>query len=277
VIGPLRTLVAAGAVFLIGGCSVPRETAVPPAPETSESLYQEGHRLYTLQNYDSAAVLFQRSLGEDSSYVPALSGLAMLYYDRGTQKTGQSDSSQRTYLTKSFYYFAKSEALGSHEAGVYDRLCEIAVQLDDVGSFLRYAEKYAEAYPYDRQYYNLGLAYFDAGEYRKAIESQKEALQKFPESLYAGSFSRLLGQAYMKVDRYQTAQRVFASGVELIDKRLAQPGISVESRHASDEAARMKEDQVSMLRSLRYLYRIYKEEEKLRQVERRLKEFSDAH
>ena len=38
------------------------------------------------------------------------------------------------------------------------------------------------------------------------------------------------------------------------------------------ETVRLVDDQASMLRSLRYLYSLYKEEEKLQEVERRLKE-----
>jgi len=94
----------------------------------------------------------------------------------------------------------------------------------------------------------------------------------FPGSNYVGGFYRLLGQAYMKVDRYQTAQRVFAAGVGAVDTRLADLRGAEGYRRDSADEVKLEEDQTSMLRSLKYLYRLYKEEQKLQEVERRLKE-----
>jgi len=261
-----------GAVLLMEGCSSPRESAAPELRETAESLYRAGHRLSAVQDYDSAAVLLERALEKDAAFVPAMSDLAALYYERGMRESPEEDSLRRVYLRRSFGYFATAEALGRREAAVYDRLCEIAVHLEDTGAFVRYAEEYAEAYPYDRQFYNLGRAYFDAGDYQGTIATQKKAIGMFPESNYVGGFYRLLGQAYMKVDRYQTAQRVFATGVGAVDARLSAVRGADGKPQESADAVRLEDDQTSMLRSLRYLYGLYKEEEKLREVERRLKE-----
>jgi tetratricopeptide (TPR) repeat protein len=260
------------AVIWVGGCSAPRDTVTPVPKETAESLYRAGHLLYAVQDYDSAVVLLERSLEEDSTFVPAISDLASLYYDRGVEESGEGGSLRQVYLERSFGYFANIESLGKREGEVYDRLCEIAVHLGDTDAFVRYAEKYAAAYPYDRQYYNLGRAYFDASDYRKAITLQKDAVEMFPGSNYVGGFYRLLGQAYMKVDRYQTAQRVFAAGVGAVDARLSDLRDAEGYRRDSAEEVKLEDDQTSMLRSLRYLYRLYKEEQKLQEVERRLKE-----
>ncbi|MGB6033345.1 MAG: tetratricopeptide repeat protein [Bacteroidota bacterium] len=260
------------AVIWVGGCSAARDTVTPVPKETAESLYHAGHLLYAVRDYDSAVVLLEGSLEEDSTFVPAISDLASLYYDRGVEESGEGGSLRRVYLERSFGYFANMESLGKREGQVYDRLCEIAVHLGDTDAFVRYAEKYAEAYPYDRQYYNLGRAYFDASDYREAIALQKKAVEMFPGSNYVGGFYRLLGQAYMKVDRYQTAQRVFAAGVGAVDARLSDLRDAEGYRRDSADEVKLEDDQTSMLRSLRYLYRLYKKEQKLQEVERRLKE-----
>ena len=99
------------------------------------------------------------------------------------------------------------------------------------------------------------------------MRTQKEAIERFPDSPYRSGFYRLLGQAYVRVDRYQTAQRVFATGVEEAEKAIAALTSS-----GTDPAtmSRIEQDRIAMLQSLRRLYTIYDEHEKLREVERRL-------
>ena len=157
------------------------------------------------------------------------------------------------------------------ESTVYERLCELSVVLDDNRSFLKFAKKNAEKYPYDRQMYNLGIAYYETGDHASVIKTMKEAAQKFKISPYIGGFYRQLGLSYMKMDRDQTAVRTLETGVQIVDGRLADLRKSGADPSTSEER-RLFEDRVGMLTSLRKLHQIYKERAKLEKVERLLRE-----
>jgi tetratricopeptide (TPR) repeat protein len=161
--------------------------------------------------------------------------------------------------------FSDLENQGEHEIDLLDRLCEISIALGDNKGFLTYAKMSAERYPYDRQYHNLGLAYFNVGDYQSAIKIEKEAIGKFRESAYLSSYYRQLGRAYMKVDRDQTAQRTFEDGVKIADLRL-------QGRTSPDDLHRLMDDKAAMLLSLKHLYQTYHQDDKLKEVERQLLE-----
>jgi tetratricopeptide (TPR) repeat protein len=168
-------------------------------------------------------------------------------------------------------FLARAENLGYREAAGYDRLCEICTELEDARGFLRYAKKNAELYPYDRQYYNLGVAYFGVEEWAGVVKSQREASEKFGESPYTGAYYRQMGRAYMKMDRDQTAERTFAAGVQAADAAMA--GMKKSGRGAgSEEQKRLQDDKIGMLLLLKRLHITYRESEKLAQVERQLRE-----
>ena len=137
----------------------------------------------------------------------------------------------------------------------------------DPHGFLKYAKKNAELYPYDRQYYNLGVAYFGVEDWAGVLKSQREASEKFRESQYTGAYHRQMGRAYMKMDRDQTAERTLEAGVKAVDGVLA--GVR---KAGSEERKRLQDDKIGMLLLLRRLHITYRESEKLAQVERQLRE-----
>ncbi len=258
--------------LLVSSCGpggAPRTPESSPAPATSEMLYRQGHRLYQTGSLDSARILLQRAAAMDSSYADPVADLAALHYDLAmAEKDGQAPS-RKAELRQSLQYFARFEKLGGTDASTYERLCEISVALDDNRSFLRYAKRSAERYPFDRQYYNLGLAYFDAGEYQGVVKSQKEAAERFRESPYLGGFYRQMGRAYMKLDRDQTAERTLEAGLKAVDARMA--GVGKAKGAASDDSRRLGEDRIAILQLLRRLHQTYHADAKLQEVERLLK------
>jgi tetratricopeptide (TPR) repeat protein len=129
-----------------------------------------------------------------------------------------------------------------------------------------------QKYPFERQYYNVGLAYFAAGDYANVVKSQKEALEKFNNSSYVGGYYRQLGRAYQKLGRDQTAEKTFVTGVQAVDARLAELAKSGPVSTIEEEKKRLLDDKVGMLLALRKLHQTYKAQEKLKQVERQLKE-----
>ncbi len=258
--------------LVVASCGGSNESGVA----TSESpltrrdrLFREGHQLYMTRSYDSAAVVLGNVLAIDSSFVDALSDLGMLHYELAMAAGSDAGKARNRHLIQARDYLARAEQVSTPDEGVYERLCEISVTLGDDKGFLRYARKSADRFPFERQYYNLGLAYFGVGEYQSVVRTQKDAIEKFKKSAYLGGYYRQLGRAYMKLDRDQTAQRTLEAGLNAVDGRL---GASGSDRPAADAVRRLTDDRNAILQLLRRLYTTYHLDDKLKNVERRLSE-----
>jgi tetratricopeptide (TPR) repeat protein len=257
-----------GVILLLfaGGCS---STQVPaPPPVTKEMLYTRGHQRYLVGEYDSAAVLLRAALDMDSSYVDPVSDLAQLYFDRGMIDTTVSPD-RMSDLRRSFRYYGQLERTGRQDAETYDRLGALALALNDNAGFLTYAKENTDRFPFDRQYFNLGVAYYKAGDFQASIRVLKEATEKFQDSEYIGGMYRQLGKSYMSVDRNQTAERVLYEGLAVADRMIAG------KRHGENEdgsVARLTGDRIGILLSLKGLHTLYRQTEKQARVEQLLRE-----
>lgn len=237
-----------------------------------ETLYTAGHRFMVARNLDSAGVYFRKVLGLDSAHMQALRGLADIGYDIAMMER-QGDSHRfREASEQSRSCYVRLEQQGETDSDVYERLCELSVLLEDDKTFLTYAKKNAEKYPFDRQYYNLGLAYFNVADYAAVIATQKDAVVKFESSPFIGGFYRQLGRAYTKVDRDQTAERTFIAGVKAVDDYVARMKKNDPGFPETPEYKRLADDKIGMLLLLRKLHHIYKDKEKLKRVEKQLQE-----
>ncbi len=242
---------------------------VSSAPLTKEALYGKGHLLYGQLQFDSAKVYLFQAVRRDSLFADPIFDLAALHYDLAMQNTkGASESARLLRVSRDFYH--RAEELGWEDSELLERLCDISVRLEDNASFLRYAKKNAKKYPHDRQYSNLGLAYVEAGEYQEGIQFLKTAIEKFPNSTYIGSYYRQLGRAYFKVDRHQTAERIFYEGLQAVNSRLAEQEKLASASSVVQE--RLRDDKIGMLVTLKGLHQLYKDGEKLANVEKQLKE-----
>lgn len=259
------------AMMLLSSCRPAEEVARPAPPPSRADILREGHRLFLLQRRDSAEVLLREVLTMDSTCRPALQDLAEIGYERAKLLERTNPGAHDAAMRAAFGHFVRLEALGSDEGQTYERLCELALGLKDQRAFLLYAKKNAERFPYDRQYYNLGIAFYEAGEYAACVKSQKEALEKFRESMYIGGFYRQMGRAYMKMDRDQTAERTLAAGVEAADARLARMARPARGE-SPDGVGRLTDDKIGMLLLLKRLHTIYRANDKLQNVERQLKD-----
>lgn len=252
--------------LLLSSCATTEKTAVAPsAPPSKELLERRGHQLYATGALDSASAVLRDVLEMDPANRTALTDLASLHYDLAMREPNEKSPARMENLKASRRYFAELERLGEGTADLYDRLCETSMRLGDDKAFLTYAKKSAAKFPFDRQYHNLGLAYFNVGDYQKVIKTEKQAIEKFKNSSYMSSFYRQLGRAYMKVDRDQTAERTLEDGLKIVNQRL-------EGSPAPDERRRLVEDKVGILISLRSLYQTYRKDDKLKDAERQLRE-----
>jgi len=76
----------------------------------------------------------------------------------------------------------------------------------------------------------------------------------------------------MKVNRDQTAERTFVSGVQAVDARLAELRQTGGEYKSSETYRRLVGDKIDMLLLLKKLHETYGAKEKLERVERQLKE-----
>ena len=207
----------------------------------------------------------------DSSFQQPLRDLAQMQYERALLEPDKSR--KRTELLRaSRAQFIRLEARGVRDADVYERVCELSSTLGDDRTFLTYAKKNADLYPYDRQVFNLARAYYDIGDFQGVIRTAKDAVEKYKESQYVGSFYRILGKAYTKIDRDQTAERILVAGLKATDARIAVCEERGRRLPLDRCLPRLHEDKVQMLLILKQLHTTYKAQDKLDQVERQLKE-----
>ncbi len=267
---------ATGAMLLLAaaGCGPSGETpkgAPPPSPTTKEGMFTLGRQFWFEHNTDSAVALLSRAATLDSLYNEPVRELAQVHYELGLRAAEQSRDRLNQFRA-SRAQFARLASRGVKEADVYDRLCELSIALSDTRSFVSWAKVSADAYPYDRQHYNLCRAYFDAGDYQSVIRAAKSDIETFKVSPYVSSFYRILGRAYMKVDRDQTAERILSAGLKATESKLAQLRKSGGDAGMTDAYRRLRDDKINMLLLLKQLHTTYKADDKLRQVDRQLKE-----
>jgi tetratricopeptide (TPR) repeat protein len=266
-------LTAVCALILVhAGCGPAKETATPPpvvVAMTAETFTREGRRLHAEGKIDSASSAFAEALRIDSTYRPALEQKALMFYTQVMKEQGDTQRRRSASRTARETYM-RLEQLGIREADVYERICELSLLLGDDAVFLRYAKKNAEQFPFDRQQYNLGLAYVRTGGYAEAIKLLKEATEKFPASVYIAGFYRQLGKAYAGVDRDQTAERTYVAGVKAANERLSALGNA--GSVSTPDRQRLMDDKIAMLLALKKLHQTYKHEDRLKEVERQLKE-----
>ncbi len=237
---------------------------------TKEMLFERGQQFYLQQNLDSAQAYVNQSLAMDANFRDALDVAAPLHFDLAMRADGQKKKNE--LLRKSRDYYVKLETAGAKEPDMYERICEIANMLNDDKTFLKYARKNADAYPYERQYYNLSVAYANVEDWSNMINAMKKAVEKFPGSQYIGSFYRQLGRAYTKIGRDQTAEKTFYNGLNAVDSKVAELRKSNADYKSSPEYVRLKDDKIGMLVTLKNLHQTYKALDKLEEVERKLKE-----
>jgi tetratricopeptide (TPR) repeat protein len=268
---PLILPALLAAVLLVDGCGTGGGESVKPSkgPASKEQLYREGNLLYLQSQFDTAAAVLKRAYAMDSSYLDPALALASLYFDLGKAEAVGSKKANE-HFRQSLRYYRLVEEGGNRDATVLDRLCEVSLLVGDDRAFARYAKRNADLYPFERQLYNLGLAYYGVEDYQSVVKTQKEAIEKFRTSAYLGGNYRLVGLAYVKQGRDQTAERTFVAGVKAVDTRLAELGRA--QRPAAEDIARLSEDRVGMLLQLKRLFQIYKKQGELDQVERQLKD-----
>ena len=243
----------------------------PEPPRAADQLAQfssAGHAHYVGARYDSACFYLEKARAIDHHEPRVLMELGESYYAMGMELPNGTQRERNLRMALDRY--ATIDSIGKADAGTYERLTEVSHLLGDTQLFVHYAEKQAAVHPGDRELYNLGLAYFDARNYQKTIETQKGAIQKYPHSPYIGGFYRLLGDGYYEIDRQQTAERTYQEGVKVVDSRVADMKGANSQFSTSSEYRQLADSRRSMLLSLKKLYRLHGKKKELDEVDRLL-------
>lgn len=263
-----RALVAFAAACMLSSCGGSGGSS-SDVPLTAASAFARGHRLYETGHPVEAEPDLRRAAALDSTMADPLVDLGAIYYERGGRESDVTKRADEYREARGF--LARADALGYADAEGYDRLCELCTALHDARGFVKYAKKSADRYPYDRQYFNLGVAYAEVEDWPAVVKTQHEAVEKFHQSPYLAGYYREMGRAYMKMNRDQTAERTLEAGMQAADARIAvlRKGPSGTS---AEELRRLQEDRIGILTLLRRLYTVYRETDKLAQAERLLKD-----
>jgi tetratricopeptide (TPR) repeat protein len=260
-------------LLLAVGCSPSEKTATSDGssatvPETMESLYARGHALYADGRHDSAAYYLERARAIDRGFLPPLEDLGEIYYLAGMNSDVTTPERERN-MKAAVACYATMDSLGQADEADYERLAELSHGLGDKKLFLVYAEKQVKLFPGDRELYNLGLGYFGVGNFQKVIETQKGAIEKYPHSPYIAGFYRLLGDGYLSVDRQQSAERTYEEGLRVTDEGVRGMKEADPAFTGSAVYRQLADNYLSMVSSLKKIYRLHGKQEKLKQLESR--------
>lgn len=263
--------VALACALALGGCASREEATKSPAapvppPLTREDLLRDGRRLVQEGEFDSALVTLERAHRMDTAWQAPLQDLALLRYDRAL-RAPEGSAVRRTEARRALAEYAALERLGRTDEDTYEHLLETARLAGDEEAFLRYARTAARRHPSDRRVYNLALALGEAGRHQEAVASLREAIAAYPGSGFQAGYHRLLGEAYQRLDRDQSAERAFTDGVKIADRMLA----DVASTAVGADGGRVRDDRTGMLRALKKLHQTYGRKKELQEVERRLR------
>jgi len=133
-------------------------------------------------------------------------------------------------------FFEKCLEIDSDYILAYGALGGLLQKSGDPAGAIRYYKKRIELQPSEAIYVNLGAAYMDAGNYRKAIENYEKALEMDPGS---GAAHFNLGNAYLKLGGYEKALSELKRAIA-IDPKLAgaylNAGVALLNKKEPDEA-----------------------------------------
>lgn len=257
--------------LLIAGCASREEAAKPPAPAapaplTREDLLRDGRRLVQEGEFDSALAALERAHRMDTAWQAPLQDLALLRYDRAL-RAPEGSPVRRAEARRALVHYAALERLGRTDEETYEHLLETARLAGDSEAFLRHARTAARRHPSERRTYNLALALGEAGRNQEAVTALREAIGAYPGSGFQPGYHRLLGEAYQRMDRDQSAERAFADGVKIADRMLADGAMTA----GGVDADRVRSDRTGMLRALKKLHQTYGRKKELDEVEHRLR------
>lgn len=163
-------------------------------------VYNKLAEVYTYENdFESALTFINKALAIDSSDASSFMTRGGVYSSKGDEAHALADFEKAVrlapqnymthyYLSQSYYELEKMDDF-CHEVSEAARLVE--EQKVDVPDFYRYLKMRLNDVCNDSvssYYYQRGIAAFNTGNYRKAIEWYDQAIAKFPEEYMTYSF-----------------------------------------------------------------------------------------
>lgn len=142
-----------------------------------------------------------------------------LYIDKVVKPRGDKAAAQLYVAEEQFMAGADSAALNAPAAGAMG-LLEIADKYSSTD-----AGKLAHAY--------AGIIYYDEGKYEEAIRELKEFKAK--EKMVAPSITRLIGDCYVELGKYEEAAKYFMDAAKAADNPVISPSCLIKAGHVYEE------------------------------------------
>ena len=142
-----------------------------------------------------------------------------LYIDKVVKPRGDKAAEQLYAAEEQFMAGADSAALNAPAAGAMG-LLEIADKYSRTD-----AGKLAHAY--------AGIIYYDEGKYEEAIRELKEFKAK--EKMVAPSITRLIGDCYVELGKYDEAAKYFMDAAKAADNPVVSPSCLIKAGHVYEE------------------------------------------
>ena len=142
-----------------------------------------------------------------------------LYIDKVVKPRGDKAAEQLYAAEEQFMAGADSAALNAPAAGAMG-LLEIADKYSSTD-----AGKLAHAY--------AGIIYYDEGKYEEAIRELKEFKAK--EKMVAPSITRLIGDCYVELGKYDEAAKYFMDAAKAADNPVVSPSCLIKAGHVYEE------------------------------------------
>ena len=142
-----------------------------------------------------------------------------LYIDKVVKPRGDKAAEHLYAAEEQFMAGADSAALNAPAAGAMG-LLEIADKYSSTD-----AGKLAHAY--------AGIIYYDEGKYEEAIRELKEFKAK--EKMVAPSITRLIGDCYVELGKYEEAAKYFMDAAKAADNPVISPSWLIKAGHVYEE------------------------------------------
>lgn len=174
-----------------------KDSASSSQISTADKFYREGLKLISQKRFEEAEMLLKRALKEDSKFVNAYIGLAVVYEDIQRFEEALDELRKAGELEPNNAEIKLGQASVYYHQGKNKEAKEML-------------EKILEREPLDkRAYNNLGLVYKSLGKFKEAEDSYKKALEL--DSAFTGARANL-SSLYISRGRFVEAKGIILEG-----------------------------------------------------------------
>ena len=174
-----------------------------------------GTQQFRDRSFDEALILFDKALGIDGNYTPALLGKGLIYAEQEDEKNMVVNLEKAIEFAKASNDTRSLETATGRLARYYSEIGDMELEaMDEFDEDYSFAiEFFEKAIGYDPEYsdasYKLTIIYNKKLEFDKAIEYGQKALSKERDEVKVAAINFELGNAYTNTAQYDLACAAF--------------------------------------------------------------------